>query len=619
MAKKLKQKLSSIAKNNLLMLSKIARYTPEYFILMILEGVIQGAISSAYSVFTFNLLNAVDEGSDFLYAAKIIGLMALFFVIAYAYNSWYRHYKMQIMRKKLHLSMQDELFRKSLSLDLASFDDSEFYNDFVWAMNECENRAIEILSDTGALISRIISSFTLLGLVLSVDKFITVLILISSLVRIVGSNLANRFILEHRKELTPLNRKKGYINRVHHMPDYAKELRTNKAGEILLGQYDENANELIAVEKKYGIKYFWVWGLCIEVVANLTFFATMIRMTLLVGEGMAIGGFAASAGVVWRINWMLSNLVRGIAKYPQHSLFIEKYLGFMNAEPTVTGEVDDIPDFESLEFRNVSFSYEFSAHPKYKFHDGDYEPPKNESGKKVLNNVSLKISKGDKIAIVGYNGAGKTTLIKLIMRFYDPTEGEILYNGVNIKNFDPVSYRKKIGTVFQDFKIFATSIAENVINGEYTDADEEAVLKALDSADFTDKLKTFEKGIHTHLTREFDDTGTNLSGGEAQKIAISRAFAGDRSIIIMDEPSSALDPMAEYNLNQSILQRTRSNTVIFISHRLSTTRIADKIYMFDSGCLIEEGSHGVLLAKKGKYAEMFKLQSEKYKEAEAID
>ena len=155
------------------------------------------------------------------------------------------------------------------------------------------------------------------------------------------------------------------------------------------------------------------------------------------------------------------------------------------------------------------------------------------------------------------------------------------------------------------------------MNGEYTEKDRETVLSALKAADFTEKLDSLKDGIDTHLTREFNSKGTNLSGGESQKIAISRVFAKDYPIVIMDEPSSALDPMAEYNLNQSILESTEEKTVIFISHRLSTTRIADKIYMFDTGALIEEGSHEELITMNGKYAEMFRVQSEKYRDAEA--
>ena len=600
------------------MLGKIAKFTPDYFVLMIVEGIIWGFINSAAAIFNYNLLNAVDAGNDFKYAASIIGEMALFYAFAYAFDRWYWQIHNQLMRQKLHLRMHEELFRKSLSLDLACFDDPEFYNDFVWAMNESDKRAIEVVEDTGKLINRLVASFTLFGLLLNVDVTIAVILFVSSAVTVVCNLIGNKISFRHSKESNPLWRKKSYINRVYHLSDYAKELRTNHADELLMKEYDENTEKIIELERKYGKKYFLLYGLGWETIGTLTFFAIIIYMiTLLENGSLLVGGFAASVGVVWNIRWMLTDLIERLTKYPKHSLYIEKYLEFMRFEPQIKDGSTEIPEFESLELRNVGFSYEFAAHPKYRFHDEDYKAPKKEDGKNVLKNVNMTIRKGDKIAIVGYNGAGKTTLIKLIMRLYDPSEGEILYNGINIKEFEPNAYRKMIGTVFQDFKIFATSIAENVMNGEYTEKDRETVLSALKAADFTEKLDSLKDGIDTHLTREFNSKGTNLSGGESQKIAISRVFAKDYPIVIMDEPSSALDPMAEYNLNQSILESTEEKTVIFISHRLSTMRIADKIYMFDTGALIEEGSHEELITMDGKYAEMFRVQSEKYRDAEA--
>ena len=231
----------------------------------------------------------------------------------------------------------------------------------------------------------------------------------------------------------------------------------------------------------------------------------------------------------------------------------------------------------------------------------------------TLKHVNMSLHKGERIALVGANGSGKTTLVKLLLRLYDPAEGSVTLDGTDVRDLSVADYRGAFSSVFQDFKIFATTIAENVMNGKYNAMeDEKTVLKALESADFSEKLSELPEGIHTHLTREFNEKGVNLSGGESQKIAIARVFARDYPIVIMDEPSSALDPMAEYTLNQSILHNTNEKTVIFISHRLSTTRIADKIYMFDTGSLIEEGSHSELLEKDGKYAEMFKVQSEKY-------
>ena len=316
--------------------------------------------------------------------------------------------------------------------------------------------------------------------------------------------------------------------------------------------------------------------------------------------------------MLWALRWNITDFIEKLSKFPKHSLFLEKYYAFLDYEPrTVSGELP-VPTFDSLELRSVSFTYDFSDHPKYQYHDADYKPPEN-TAKEALKNVSLTLKKGEKIAIVGYNGAGKTTLIKLIMRLYDPTSGQVLMNGVDIRDYRLDELRGKIGTVFQDYRIFAASIAENVMNGDYDEAkDKETVLSALSAAGFSEKLSELENGVDTVLTREFDETGTNLSGGESQKVAIARVFARPFELIIMDEPSSALDPVAEYALNRAILKYAADKTVVFISHRLSTTRMADRIYMFDSGALIENGTHDELMAMNGRYAEMFNLQAEKY-------
>ncbi|MBQ8742665.1 MAG: ABC transporter ATP-binding protein [Clostridia bacterium] len=615
MNKKKRQRLSSIIKNNAIMLGKIAKHTPEYFILMIVEGVIWGLINSATAIFSYKLLNAVGAGCSFSYAAKIIAVMATFYLLAYAFDQWYWRIKNPLMRQKLHLSMHEEMFAKARSIDLSCFDDPEFYNDFVWAMNESDRRAVDIIEDTGKLINRIVASSTLFTLLLTVDPTVALILFASCTVTVICNLIGNKVSFAHSKESNPLYRKKGYINRVYRLSDHAKEIRISHASELLEKQYDENTQKLIECDMKYGKKYFLIFGLGFEALGTLTVFGIILYMISMLGKGLAVGSMVASVGVVFRIRWMLVDLIQRITKYPKHSLYVEKYLEFMNFDNKVKSGTEDVPEFESLELRNVSFSYEFASHPKYQYHDADHKSHTDAEANDALCNVSLKINKGEKIAIVGYNGAGKTTLIKLIMRLYDPSEGEILYNGVDIRQYDIEKYRSKIGTVFQDFKIFATSIAENVMNGEYSDEMESTVIDALEASDFTEKLSTLEDGIHTHLTREFDEKGTNLSGGESQKIAISRVFAKSFPIVIMDEPSSALDPNAEYNLNRSILERTSEKTVIFISHRLSTTRIADKIYMFEKGHLIEQGSHTELLDFGGKYAEMFELQSRKYRES----
>jgi ATP-binding cassette subfamily B protein len=616
MSKKPKQKLSSVFKNNLYMLGIIARYIPSYFILRMIHGVCYGVMDFAATLFSYHLLNQVSDGGSFAKAAIIIGIMALFKLGFYLFDVWFREMFDPKQKQKLHLRMHKELFEKSLTLDLACFDDPEFYDDFVWAMNESDTRAMEVISSASMLAHNLIASVSILSLLFTIDPLVAVILFVSAALTMICNVMGNKVGFEYEKELKPIKRKKDYINRVFHLSDYSKEIRISRAGDILMKEYDENTQKMITTDIKYGKKLFLFYGLGWDLLGQLVFFGVLIYMVLGLKNGdIDVGSFAATIGVVWRIRWKLISLAEILSKFVGHSLFIEKYREFLRFVPEIKDGETDLPKFESLEFKDVSFSYDFASHPKYKFHENGYEPPKTDSGKYVLKNVNLKLTAGEKIAIVGYNGAGKTTLIKLMMRLYDATKGEILYNGRNIKDYEPKTYRQKIGTVFQDYKIFAATVAQNVKNGIYDEkTDKQTVLSALESADFTEKLLSLENGIDTHLTREFNDEGTNLSGGEAQKVAIARVFAKDFPIVIMDEPSSALDPMAEYNLNQSILNNTKDKAVIFISHRLSTTRIADKIYMFSGGELIEQGSHEELLEQNGKYAEMFRLQSEKYKE-----
>ena len=250
---------------------------------------------------------------------------------------------------------------------------------------------------------------------------------------------------------------------------------------------------------------------------------------------------------------------------------------------------------ESVEFKNVTFTYPGAKKPS-------------------LKNISLKITDEETVAIVGKNGAGKSTFVKLLLRFYDPDEGEILYNGVNVKEYDIVSLRQRIGTVFQDYKVFALTVNENVLCRECeTDEDKTASEQALKNSGAYDKIKTLPKGAETVLTKEFDTEGASLSGGEQQKVAAARMFAHSFDIAVLDEPSSALDPIAEYKMYESLIAATEHKTVIYISHRLSSAVLSDKIYVFDGGEIAESGTHDELMSKNGVYAEMFNMQASSYK------
>lgn len=595
--KKERQKVGKVLKNNFRMAAIVAKYCPSFPIFVIIDGFMGAASEVLFTVFSVRILNMLDEGNpSFTKILWELAAYSLIYIVLQLFFGWYNATYKPIIEQKIQFGLQGNLYRKALSMDLACYDDPAFYNDFVFAMDQAKDKGQEVVFGLGNLLRKLIGGSALITLMMSVSVPVAILLLVSSIGMLVIEHLYDKIYFKQDLEGKPFHRKNTYINRIHHLSDYSKELRISDVSKTLESEYDEAVDSIVELNVRYGRKYA-----VIDILSTLfkylgTFGALLLSFFLLLKGEIQVGGFAASVSVVWNLQWQIYDFFREINNLPKRSLYIDKYFTFLSYENKVKSG-DKIPnDFESLEFRKVSFGYPFDKEQNFS-----------------LKEVSFTVRRGEKIAVVGYNGAGKTTLTKLIMRLYDPTEGQILYNGVDIREYDTVAYRQKICALFQDFKIFAATLGENVMNGEYSDADESRVRISLDAASFTERLSGMEKGIHTQLTKEFFDDGVNLSGGEAQKVAIARIFAGNHDLLIMDEPSSALDPAAEYQLNHMILSGAADQTLIFISHRLSTTRMADRIYMFAEGRMIEEGSHDQLMASGGKYAEMFNLQASKYR------
>lgn len=290
---------------------------------------------------------------------------------------------------------------------------------------------------------------------------------------------------------------------------------------------------------------------------------------MIVEKTFAISTFAASLNVLGLFSGYIGSILNAIPQITQNGLYAEKVIGIMNNENKIQKfaandfNEDDIEEittsFKSIEFRNVSFRYPGS--------DTD-----------TINNLSFKLSNKEKIALVGENGAGKTTIIKLIMRLYDPSEGEILLNETNIKDINPALYRKLFYAVFQDFQIYAYSLGENIMMRRVTPDDDASIDNALNKSE----LSNFKEKKNVCLTKEFDTEGIVPSGGQAQKIAVARALANPGAVMIMDEASSALDPISEYNINHSIFENSQNNSMIIISHRLSTVQQADRILYLEN-------------------------------------
>lgn len=619
-------------------LGKVWRLCPAYVVFLALWSVMWAGIDTAAVYFRNAMFNALDTSDAFMDTAVFILALAVFYVIVFIPDHVYGLIVNPILDNRLRYRMHAELYRKAQGMDLACYDDPDFYNQFVWAMRESDQRAVAVVRALFNVVNRIISATAISALLLTINAWMGILMLVGVGVTLVVEYFGNRLWLRVMEIMNPLWRRESYITRVFNLSDYAKEMRTSGVGDMMTRDCQETVGKLNRLDLKYGKKFTLLYGVGFNIARRGTYYATILIMVFELSAGrVQLGGFAAAVASLWMLQSIMMNLADSLTELPKHALYIEKYFKFLEHENRLLSGRDPVPAFESLTFEDVSFTYasvftdeetklaaeirEFERKEK-----GTAEPDDGEKSPvarpTVLRHVSFTIRKGEKTAIVGYNGAGKTTLIKLVMRLYDPTEGRILYNGRDIREYDLRQYRERIGAVFQDYRIFAATLGENVMGGGYepTPENESRIRDALESATFTDRLETLEQGLETPLTREIHKEGVNLSGGEAQKVAIARVFVRPYDLIIMDEPSSALDPVAEYELNHSILNAadSRDRTVIFISHRLSTTRFADRIFLFANGELSEQGSHDDLIAMNGKYAEMFGMQAERYRRGESV-
>ncbi len=578
-------------KNTVYIYGLIFKTAPWYIIGRIVMGLVTGLKHGAEILLISAVLNAIDRGESFESIVKIVAIMAIFWFCYYVFFHLYWGQMNAITRLRFQNKLQKIFFVKSCELDLASYDTPEFYNDFVYSMKRVDTVMVYATDALGDLIRSIAGSASVFAVLFSLDPVIAFVVCGAAIVAMVFRRINNHISYKYNKLLNEQYRKEWYVDRFFNTPNFIKEIRLTDVSENMLREFDnkiEASRKLNAKCQRTMLIFNTLIFLvnCISEAFVLGYMAQNLYSGIIL-----VGGFAITVNSIWKLNNMITDITNQIVNVNKQSVFMEKIRTFMNTKANIVSG-NRIPEtFESLEFRNVSFAYRDNL---------------------VLKNVSFKINKGERIAIVGYNGAGKTTLTKLIMRLYDVNEGEILYNGYNIKEYDLELLRKKIGAVFQDYRIFSATVAENVLADLYTDDKEELVIKSLESSTFGDRLKTLENGIHTQLTREFYQDGTDISGGEAQKVAIARVFAHDNELIIMDEPSSALDPMAEYELNKSISENAKGKTAIFISHRLSTTRHSDRIFMFEGGVLTESGSHDELMRNNKNYAKMFNIQAEKY-------
>ncbi|MBR4240839.1 MAG: ABC transporter ATP-binding protein [Eubacterium sp.] len=543
--------------------------------------------------YVIDVISNGDDKMKIVWAVVAIAAILLFNEIA---NALYRELYFSVNFEKLSSGILEMLFKKAKELDLESYDDPDFYNNFILVIDSSGGRITRVLGLVQGYIGEVFSLVAIGSILAAIDPIclgiiLAVVAIFTPVSKKIG-NLQSKRQIENNK----LHRRADYFARVFYLQDYAKEVRMNGIKPLLLNKYDEAANAVIDNQKKYVKKIDFIYFFQetgVQIIGFMFLLPLYLGYCVLKTKTLSAGDFVATFNGAFSIATSFSFLTVGVVRnFSEHAKLIEKYREFLSRGKKIHGGEHETKSAEpkTIEIKNVSFTYPGNDH-------------------KTLKNINLTIKPNEKIALVGYNGAGKTTLTNLLMRLYDVSEGEILIDGKDIREETLESHKNRFAAVFQDFQIFAATIGENVAL-DYN-VDEERARKALDNSGFSKELPN---GMKSNLLREFDDDGMMMSGGEGQKVAIARAFYKHCPYVILDEPSANLDPIAEYNLNQAMMNAAEDKTVVFISHRLSTTVNADVIYVMENGEIIERGSHEELMKLGGTYAYMFNLQAEKYQQ-----
>ena len=494
-----------------------------------------------------------------------------------------------------HISLR--LMRHATSLDLVSFEDPVFYDKMERARRQTTAR-LGMLASLAGMAQQFLTLLSMLSAVVLVYPWLLLLLAVSIVPVFLGET---RFALLNYSMLyryTPERRELDYLRYLGASSESAKEIKIFGLGNYLADRSRALFEKFYAENKELAIQRT-VHGALLNLAPTGAYYIAyaLILLRALTGV-LSVGDLTLATGAFSRARSIMESLVSGLAGIAEQSLFIKDLFDFFDTQPLIVSKADALPIPRPIrlgfEFQNVSFSY----------------PGRDQ---KVLNNVSFRFEAGEKIALVGENGAGKTTLVKLLARLYEPTEGRILLDGIDLRDYDVAALRHEIGVIFQDYMRYDMLAAENIGFGRIEQAlDEERIERSAEKSLAAPVIDKLPKNYKQMLGRRFEG-GVDLSTGQWQKIALARAYMRDAQILILDEPTASLDARAEFEVYQRFVELTAGKMAILISHRFSTVRMADRILVLEHGFIAEQGSHGELLALGGKYSELFELQAAGYR------
>jgi ATP-binding cassette subfamily B protein len=505
----------------------------------------------------------------------------------------------QLLQERASYSIQLLVMEKANTLDLSFFEDARFYDSLQQAQSEAASRPVGMISQTFGLGRTIVTFVSLLAVLTHLAWWVALLALLAPVPAFFANVKYGWWGYQLMRRQSPLRREMSYYGALMTTDTYNKEIKLFTLGDFFIGLYRRLSTQFYDQARGIVLPRYLAsfgWGLASLLANGLVYLYVALQA---VARLITLGDLTFYTQAALGLGSAFQNLLSGLSSTYENNLFVNTLFDFLAYQPKITSPPDGLKptgDGLEVEFRHVSFSY-----------------PGREAAGPALRDVSFTIHPGEAIALVGRNGAGKTTVVKLLTRLYDPDAGQILVNGHDIKEYDLAALRARIGVIFQDYVTYYLTAARNIGVGRVEAIDDRwGVTAAAAKSGADDVVAKLPEGYDTMLGKWFEQ-GQQLSGGEWQKIALARAFMRDAQLLILDEPTSSLDPQAEYEVFARFRELTAGKSAVFISHRFSTVRLANRIIVLENGGVLEEGTHAELVARGGRYAELFALQAEAYR------